>query len=208
MIKKSVLSLVSIMALSGLAYAGGDMTEVLEPVIEVPEVIVDDSGFYLGLGYSYVAYESSFITGGSAEDADGNAILLLAGYDFNKYIALEGRYSMTLGDLSYNNNNINSEISNVGLYLKPMLPLEYVTLYGLLGYGKVTVDFTGNGFDKLTESGFQWGLGASTTVTDNVSLFVDYTSLYNGTGMNGSLSNYPNFDFDIDSVNVGVTYKF
>lgn len=206
--KKSVLSFVSIMALSGLVYAGGDMTTVVEPVVEIPEITEDVSGFYAGLGYSYMEYESSFVDGNLAETAEGNAVTVLAGYDFNKYIALEGRYSITLGDITYNDTDIESEISNIGLYLKPMFPMEKITLYGLLGYGKVTVDFNDNGADKISESGFQWGLGASVAATDNVALFVDYTKLYDDTGMDGSLSNYENLDFDIDSINVGITYKF
>ena len=44
--KKTVLSLVSVMALSGLAYAGGDVA----PVEEVFAPVVDNSAFYLGLG--------------------------------------------------------------------------------------------------------------------------------------------------------------
>ena len=47
--KKSVLSLVSIMALSAIAYAGGDMTAVVEPVVEIPDVKVNP--FYVGLRY-------------------------------------------------------------------------------------------------------------------------------------------------------------
>ena len=205
--KKFTLSVASVMAISTFAIAGGDIAPVEEPIVEV--AVVDDSSFYVGLGYSYMEYESSWVDGGdSAETADGNAITVLAGYNFNKYIAVEGRYSITLGDITYNDNDIESEISNIGLYVKPMLPIDNVTLYGLLGYGKVTVDFNDNGADKVSESGFQWGLGASVAVTDNIELFIDYTKLYDGTGMEGDLSNYEDLDFDIDSINVGVTYKF
>lgn len=115
--KKCVLSFVSIMALSGLAYAGGDMTESVEPVVEIPEIVEDTSSFYAGVGYSYMEYESSWVDGGdSAEIAEGNAVTVLAGYNFNQYFALEGRYSLTLGDITYNDEDIESDISNIGLY--------------------------------------------------------------------------------------------
>lgn len=45
--KKSILSFVSIIALSGLSHAGGDMTTVLEPVVEIPEVSEEVNGFYV-----------------------------------------------------------------------------------------------------------------------------------------------------------------
>ncbi|NOR55459.1 MAG: porin family protein, partial [Sulfurovum sp.] len=43
---KITLSLVSIMALGGLAFAGGDLAPV-EPVVETQVVIEDNSAFYL-----------------------------------------------------------------------------------------------------------------------------------------------------------------
>jgi opacity protein-like surface antigen len=55
------------------------------------------------------------------------------------------------------------------------------------------------------ESGFQWGLGAQYGFTDTLTVFVDYVSLYNGTGFDyvAKLD-----DVDLNTWTIGLTYKF
>ena len=76
--KKSLLSLVAIMALSGLAYAGGGMTKdvepAVEPVAEIPEV--KESPFYVGLGMGE-AYVNDDTTD---EEISATTLMLQAGY--------------------------------------------------------------------------------------------------------------------------------
>jgi opacity protein-like surface antigen len=211
--KKFTLSLVTVLAMSTFAIAGGDIAPVEEPIVEVAPV-VDDSGFYVGIGYSYINLNDKYTPigtiSGNEMDYYGNALTVLAGYNFNKYIALEGRYSVVLGDLTWEDDDLgedfDGELSNIGLYLKPMYPIGGLTLYGLLGYGQVTLDFSPNGDSEHSESGFQWGLGASYAVNDNVGVFVDYTRLYDDKGFDNGFN--PNSDIIVDSINVGLTYKF
>jgi len=212
--KKFNLSLVVVLAMSTFAIAGGDIAPV-EPMIEVQEApAVDDSGFYVGLGYSYmnmnfegsVELNSVFAPPVIGEtDINGHALTVLAGYNFNKYIAVEGRYSLTLADLNVDNaiggSDLNADMSNIALYLKPMYPIGAVNIYGLLGYGQVTLDDV----TEYTESGFQWGIGASYAVNDNVGVFVDYTKFYDDKGFDG---HWITQDIVVDSINVGMTYKF
>lgn len=201
--KKFTLSLAALMAMSTFVVAGGDIVPV-EPVVETPVVVEDNSAFYLGLGYSYMEWDGDHELG--TEEITGDALTVLAGYNFNKYLAVEGRYSVTVGDLDSNiAGDIDMDMSNIALYLKPMYPMGEITLYGLLGYGEVTLDATDEGWEKYSESGFQWGIGASYAFNDNVSLFVDYTSLYADEGFDGAHEGY---DVEVDSINVGVTYKF
>jgi len=181
--KKFNLSLVAFAAISTLGMAGGDIAPV-EPVIETP-VMVNTGPFYIGLGYSYMNIDPD-----NSSNADGDAILLLAGYNFNRYIGIEGRYS-----------GLTDCLENTAIYLKPMYPLGAISLYGLLGYGQVEYD---NG-RSLSESGFQWGIGASYEVHNNIDVFVDYTNLYDDTGFDDAL---PNQDVLSDSINVGFNYKF
>ncbi len=204
--KKFTLSIVAVMAMGTFAVAGGDtgkMVEEVEPAV-VPIIVEDDSSFYIGAAYSYV-------------DADvdgtetGNAYTLLAGYNYNKYFAVEGRVTSTVGDMdleddksSFNrpDGEYDREVSSYGLFLKPQLPLgDAFSVYALLGYGSVTARLT-------DESGFQWGIGAKYAVTDSIGIFVDYTSLYDG-----DMDNVENFDDNtwdsqIVSTNVGLTYTF
>ena len=202
--KKSVLSLVSIMALSGLAYAGGDMTEVVEPIIEIPDVTINP--FYLGLGMGK-AYVNDDTTN---EDISSTTLMLQAGYQYNEYLALEGRYTFGLGGSDYAAGNVASlntvydgDLSAWGIYVKPMYPIGDLSLYALLGYGGVMLEDLVGG--NALETGFHWGLGASYAFTEEISVFADYVSLYDGTG----------FDYRavFDDVNantwtVGLTYNF
>ena len=183
--KKFNLSLVAFLAMSAFAAAGGDIAPV-EPVVETPVVEESTSSFYVGLGYSYMNVDPD-----NSAEVDGDAVLLLAGYNFNKYIGVEGRYS-----------GLTDCLENTAIYLKPMYPLGAISIYGLLGYGEVAYD--GGGL-SLSESGFQWGLGANYAVSDKIGVFVDYTSLYDDTGFEGE---FPNQDVLADSINVGFTYKF
>ena len=206
--KKFNLSLVAVLAMSTFAMAGGDIASV-EPVVETPVVVeaVSDAGFYAGLGYSYMNFNAQAIGRPGEFDVNGNAFTVLAGYNFNKYIAVEGRYSLTVGDLTYEEGDVKEDLdgdmSNIAIYLKPMYPMGELTLYGLLGYGQVTFDIEKVG--DLSESGFQWGLGASYAVNENVGLFVDYTRLYDDVGFDGTILQG---DIVVDSISVGVTYKF
>ena len=203
--KKSILSLVSIMALSGLAYAGGDMTTVVEPVVEIPEV-VEVNPFYVGLGMGE-AYVNDVATD---EEISATTLMLQAGYQYNEYLALEGRYTFGLGDSDYDSGNLtglgndyDGDLSTWGVYVKPMYPIGDISLYALLGYGGVMLDDLAGG--DAVEDGFQWGLGASYAFTEEVSVFADYVSLYDDTGFDyrAKLD-----DVDADAWTVGFSYNF
>lgn len=213
--KNSILSLVSILALSGLSYAGGDMAPMEEPITEAP-VVIDDSAFYVGLGYSYISSNRTATLNTPGEpnhgnkvknmDSNGHNILLQAGYQFNQYIALEGRYTFSVSDLTLVNNldngsekNADIDVSNIALYLKPMYPIGDFSLYGLLGYGETKRNHT--------MRSFQWGLGAQYAIRDNLLIFADYTRLYDEED-----EVHPSeprlLDTDFPAISVGLSYKF
>ena len=243
------LSLVAILAMGTFAVAGGDIAPVEEPMVEVVAPVVDNSGFYIGGAYSMASAESDYawndftpsiydaqLDGVGSGEADYNALMLQVGYQFNKYIALEGRYWRSMGDGEYSysekydyyagdgwypdtdsdsGDDAGDELTAWGIYVKPMYPVtEAFTVYGLLGYGNVTL--SNDGGDFLDESGFQWGAGASYAFTDNLSFFVDYVELYNDEyeyeyeyvdeGRNGRYEWWD--DTKIYTVNMGLTYKF
>jgi hypothetical protein len=101
--KKLTLSIAAVMAMSTFAIAGGDIAPVEEPVVVV-EPAVDDSGFYLGLAYSFVDTEVIWDYSKLEQDnydgteGDYHAIMLQAGYKFNSYFAVEGRYWNNVAD--------------------------------------------------------------------------------------------------------------
>ena len=199
--KKQLLTTTAaaLLLLTNFSYAGGDIAPQ-EPVVTMPEIMdapISDNYFYAGLAYSYMNMnDDTFDT-----DITGDSVTFLAGYKFHQYLALEGRYSLSVGDLDVEGIDSSWDMSNISLYLKPQYSFDQVTVYGLLGYGEVTLD-TGTTY---SEDGFQWGLGASFAATENIEVFVDYTRLYDDSGFDTFTANN---DIVFDSVTVGVNYKF
>jgi opacity protein-like surface antigen len=157
------------------------------------------------LGIGYTSIDNDFNT---AEVTD-NPLMLQAGYQYNRYIAVEGRYNFGVntdydpGSTSNPLQVYDGDVSSWGIYVKPMYPIGDFNIYALLGYGEVMLDDILNG--DAVDGGFQWGLGASYAVTENISVFADYVSLYNDTGFDWVIQNT---DIDVDTWTVGVSYKF
>ena len=226
--KNIVLSAVAVLAMSSFAVAGGDIAPVEEPVI-VAEPVITDSGFYLGLAYGWMnasstatysmdnADGSSIIVENNLFDEDYSEIMIQAGYKFNSYVAIEGRYWFGLSDtinsgliagLPY---DVDNSVDAWGIYVKPMYPVtDAFDIYALLGYaaaeydlqavsGTLTTNVNGD-----TADGFSWGLGASYAFTDNVAVFVDYVSIYDDSVDVGAST----YDDEITTWNFGVTYQF
>jgi len=211
--KKFNLSLVAVLAMSTFAIAGGDIAPV-EPVVVYEEPVVEDKGFYLGLGYGFLSadrttrvpgVDNSFTQG----TGDYDQIMLQAGYKFNSYVAVEGRYWLGLSDNAWatiSNNLIQSvgEIDAWGIYVKPMYPVTPAfDIYALLGYAKTDYSIT-NG-ESGTPDGFSWGLGVSYEFSNNVAVYVDYTSLYDDDTTNAQGWRV---DEEIDVTTIGFSYRF
>jgi len=208
--KKVVLSICAITMLSNSVFAGGDMKKVepaVEPVIMVPEAI-EDNGFYFGLGYGYMGEEYTRSENGIVDtarsfDEDFSSVMLQVGYKVNSYIALEGRYWFDVDDVTIAAYNGTVDAPDAwGIYIKPMYPVtDSFDIYGLVGYANIDT------LNKLDD--FSWGLGASYSFTDNVSMFLDYVSLHNDdrdfTNTTGATITK---EYVIDTVNIGVTYNF
>ncbi len=205
--KKIVLSVCTFVAMSSFVFAGGGMKEVapaVEPVVAVP-MVEELSGFYAGLGLSAVSTRDASISMDfidykpGEQDRLGN-VSFFAGYNVNEYMAVEGRYTTTFTDEDA------VEMDGWSLFVKPQYPVsEDFSVYALLGYGGVTLDeVNGSGVD-VDETGFQWGVGLNYLATENISVFIDYTSLANdmdGIYENGAL------EVDTDAITIGVNYLF
>jgi opacity protein-like surface antigen len=193
------------------SYAGGDIAIVdTEPTI----VTIDEaSGFYAGLGVSTMSLRNDL----SDEEFSSTGVTLQLGYQVYPYLAIEGRYTRGIGNLDYNHGNAlttniddyPADFSNVGIYIKPMYAIEKFNIYALLGYGQVeltNIPLGGEGISAdRTENGFQWGLGASYDVWNEVSVFVDYVRFYDNDGFDGRATEA---NIVSDTWTLGVTYKF
>jgi len=232
--KNIVLSAVAVFAMSSFAVAGGDIAPIQEPVVEVPEVVapVTDAGFYVGIGYGSLSGDETYtyadISGVSVsveqDSRDFDQLLLMAGYQFNSYVTVEGRYWFGMNDLTdnfwYEGQLVmtKNELDAWGIYVKPQYPVTpEFNIYALLGYATTTLDQTAEvntaganpRFSTSTDlDGFSWGIGASYTFNDSVSIFVDYVSLYDDTYDEYDYDALASSDFTIDTINVGVSYRF
>jgi opacity protein-like surface antigen len=195
--------------LSSTLYAGGDIAPIESEIEPIPtEVSVDTSSFYLGIGISPMKLHNDL----TDEEFSTTAVTLQAGYQYNSYIALEARYTASLSKVEYdagNTSNISiddfdTDFTNAGIYLKPIYPItQSFNIYALLGYGEVSLTAI-NGADRA-QSGFQWGLGAQYQITEALSIFADYTNLYDDQEFD-----YLGADADhmADMLSVGVSYRF
>jgi len=221
--KKLNLSLVAIFAMSTFAVAGGDIAPV-EPVIETP-VEYDASAFYLGLGYGAMNADLSTDLFNINKESDTfNQVMFQAGYSFNEYIAIEGRYYWGTDNNSWNWYDHQGLRPLVGgqsvsadswdIFVKPMYPVtDSFDIYALLGYGETAFNYSwGRNTNFGDTGGFAWGLGAKYDFSDNWGVFVDYVDQ-----SDSSLSDFAvirgqivpvNFDLDFDTWSVGVTYTF
>jgi len=217
--KKTTLSLAAFAVFGTSLMAGGDIQPaavepaVVEPVsVEVAQA--PSTGFYIGGGYAYQHSDVEDHSYNTPVDVDSNNIMLLAGYYYNQYIGVEARYSISVGDVTVEDNTAKEESSdfettNLAIYLKPKYSInDKFGVYGLLGYGKTTFE---NLRDEGDDTGFQWGLGANYNVNSKVAVFVDYVNLVDGGDLDG-INASPGVDADLDvdtyAVNIGVTYKF
>ena len=184
--KKTALSILTALSLSsGTLYA-------------------DNAGFYIGGGYAYTTVEFTASTDWfdlPSFEANTDSIVLLAGFDFNDYFGIEGRYYWnTTSGVKYEYNPLglldDYEAESLTLYAKPQYSFDMLSIYGLLG-------ITMNDYTALAQSGddslFSWGIGAKFNLTQSFGLFVDYTDLGESDVILGT---------GLSSWNFGLSYKF
>jgi OOP family OmpA-OmpF porin len=193
--KLVILSIVA--AISVSSYAGGKYVEPEDAPVEVIPAVINPSSFYVGLGV---------VTAGLSRDcpcANADRLkdmtyggLVRVGWDYNQYIGIEGRY------LNASLEDDFSQTTHYGIYLKPQYPVtESINVYGLLGYGKTTVDYDNHQgrSSTLDETGFSYGVGLEYALGTQLSLWLDYQHLLNDEGK---------FKTDSNVFSLGVRYDF
>ncbi|SFV59676.1 putative outer membrane protein A [hydrothermal vent metagenome] len=203
--RKIYISLLATLMMSSYAVAGkpveasaqiADVT-YLDPIPgSTEEVDSDDNGgFYLGASYSTLGIDIEGLDYIYLNDyGDSSSVMGQAGYKFNPYISIEGRYWS--GENSFD---------AWGLYAKPSIPLgDLFSMYGIIGYGNAGIDMSevdGEGhYNILDESTLQWGLGLSVSFSENFALFADYVEIYN--------DQLDIVDWSLDTINIGATVTF
>lgn len=215
-ISKITISVLALMALGNSAYAGGKYVEPQDAPVEAIPSTTYALPLYVGVGA---------IAAGLSRDctcADGSrlkdmtyGVLARVGWDFNKYVGIEGRY------LNASIEDDFSQTQHYGLYLKPQYHvLDQMNVYGLLGYGKSTVDYNNHKgkSSTLDKTGFSYGAGVEYDLSsDNKE--GEYSRAFDGQGDQekswGIWADYQyllgdegTFNTDSNIFSLGVTYDF
>ena len=211
--KKTIL--IGSLICANFLYAGGSKN-ILEPASEAMAIsnattaaspLLYLSDIYVGLGVGKFTLDNDK----TKEDFSANYGALITGFDVNKYIGMEGRYTVSFGDMSYGHGNneqtINGDISskyrNIAIYAKLKYDIGNFKPYALLGFGESTVTDLG-GFDRK-EAGFQYGVGVGYNINNNWEVFVDYVKAYDDKGFDAVAQGS---DIGISLISFGVNYHF
>ncbi len=189
---------------------------------------ISPSGFYAGLGITGSRYQSSCgcpTDSSSSSSAnlgvesskktqrsgkENNAALLArVGYDFNRYVGLEFRGMKTIGSTS------NADISHVGLFLKPMVPItDGLNAYGLVGAAKTKVS---GSYQNVNAESLALGAGVEFDLSKDTPKEGRYSRKFDGQGDQergvGLFVDYERLVVkknapDLDTLSAGVTYDF
>ncbi len=125
---------------------------------------------------------------------------LIAGYNYNKYLALESRLSTSL---AYDNG---IDLNSWSLFLKPKYELyNNATFYSLLGFGEVNANLINSNDIKVKNKSIQLGVGADYKLGNNFKIFADY--IYKGKDSNAKYYNVKT-EAKSSSFTTGITYDF
>jgi len=176
--------------LSSILLMGEEISSPYTP--PEPNTRIAPHSLYAGGGFSH------YLADDDTHDITANALTEIVGYQLNRYFGVEGRFSATLGKVTFDDGVTKKDrkkyISNKSLYLKGTYPVYGVQVYGLLGYGETVTS-------KMSESGLQWGAGVNYTLGENYHIYADYTRMYDDAG-------FKNDNFSLDNLSLGVLYSF
>ena len=197
-LSKIIKPVITATLLSSTAYAGGDFVVepnvVFEPIETTPELV---PVYYVGIGAVATGLSRECPCGPDADRLKDMTygVLLKAGVNITDYLGIEARYINSSIESDF------SEVAHYGLYLKPQYLLnDEAKVYGLLGYGKTTVDYASSRKSStLSESGLSYGAGLEYAFDDNVGLWVDMQHIFSDEGEYGT---------DLNLGAAGVSYNF
>jgi len=165
----------------------------------------EGQGLYIGLGYADTNIDIS-AADIDIGDLSTDSVVFLAGYDFNKYLGVEGRYYLNSSEAAYEYELGNTPLSSkykaesFAIYAKPQYNFMMLNIYALLGMS--SNDYTANSFlgGDSDDTLFSWGAGVKFNFTQSLGAFVDYTNM----GETDTILT----NTDLSSWNIGFSYKF
>lgn len=185
------------------------------PVVVAPApvpVVIPERNWYVGLDALCGRFETSSGACSCLGDIVGKV-----GYNFNDYIAVEGRAGFGITDAEHDGGGTSEMKENYGIYLKPQLPLgDKVSLFALAGYAKAKVESTGTTglVGELNEASPSFGLGLEFDINDRWSILAEGVRIlhsventYVNAGSSPATTTLED-DINLDTYGLGVNYKF
>ena len=132
------------------------------------------SGFYAGFGYGSLGIESGTLGDYTLGDLDFPAGLLLAGFEINKYLAVEAEGTVMTRDDTLSGYDV--EASYNGVFIKAQMPLSDVFSAHLrLGRIERQLEIPSIAGTKRTSTSTGYGIGGEYRLTEKLGVRADYT---------------------------------
>ncbi|MFL0800432.1 MAG: porin family protein [Agarilytica sp.] len=151
---------------------------------------VHAEGGYYGGNFSFLDYSEQ----GVSDDASLTAIYGRLGTSFNENFSGELRIGLGMGDdsVAFDDLDVNVELDNMyGAYVRGGVPVsEAFFPYVVLGYtrGEVTASVSGFSSVSVSESDISFGFGSDISVSQNVSINLEYMNYLDKDG--GEISGF------------------
>ncbi|WP_425667639.1 porin family protein [Vibrio tubiashii] len=160
-----------------------------------------------------------------ANDAFGGkyttaTVNLVAGYDFNQYLAVEGRVGIPSSSETSSKNLVTLEgkpQTSYAVFGKGTLPItEMFSVYALAGFGSSPYKIDAsigpfNGSQKFDKVSLQYAAGVEVNFTPQIAMTAEYGMYGSGKTdivLSEDLGLRSNAKYDTTAFNIGIKYKF
>jgi hypothetical protein len=231
-----IIIISSIMFFSVIGSANSEKSSIYIEQSETTDYGAKDDYLYMGIQFIYrrtYSTDSEWFSDTTTSQDETGGLGAILGYNYNNYIAIEGRVNRSLIKEDY------ADILNYSIFIKPQYKFidrdrdsnedGYLSIYALLGYGLVKVTGTDGkhpGYDGeiiTDDNGFQWGVGLSYTFDDrdsddeehnrdgDIAIFIEYNRFMTDRDIYARLYKYDPVYYEElsqDAISAGVTYRY
>ncbi|EOD81605.1 hypothetical protein D515_02575 [Grimontia indica] len=163
------------------------VASLLVATLTAPQAAAD---FYAGAMAGYSNVEHTSASNNTLSEASPILLQAQAGYFFNDYLAVEGRFGTSLKRTD--GIAVNSLASG---YVKGNIPVtNQIAMYALAGYVAADIDHHGTG--SVSDSGFSFGLGAHYALSSETAVTLEF--------VNAPISD----NLGVSALNLGFQYRF
>lgn len=161
----------------------------------------DKLGFYAGASYGLAKSR-----GGEFDD-DNDILEAMAGFKFNPYFGVEGTYTK-FGEFEGALGSV--RVDGYGVAAVGAMPLtDAFSVYAKAGMFFSSTDVNIGGFtDSFDDEHLFYGLGVDFAISDPLSVIVEYDRYAVEVDGSDGVDDFDSADVDIDTIKVGLKFKF